>query len=383
MDFEFSEAQKRWYDKAVAFARDQLHDPDAIERDERAEFWRDGFERCGRFGILGLPVAKEYGGQGEDLATTLAAMEGLGFACPDTGLLFAINAALWTVTMPILAHGTEAQKKRFLPGLCDGRLLGANAASEPEAGSDIFSMQTRAEQKGDNWILNGRKIWITAGSIADLYHCFATTDPAKGVMGITAFLIERETPGLSVVREIKKLGMRTVPMGELVFENCVVPAENVLGRVGRGAAIFHGSLEWERGCILASMVGTMRRQLDRCRQQARSRKQFGQPIGKFQSVSNRIVDMALRLETSRYLVYRYAWAKSRGQDTTLWASMAKLHISECFTQNSLDAIRVFGAAGYATETGLERDLRDSVGSVIFSGTNDIQRNIIAQHLRIS
>jgi len=382
MEFSFSEAQQHWYDKAVRFAREELADGEHVEREQRAEFWREGFDRCARFGIQGLPVPAEYGGQGQDLETTVAAMEGLGHGCPDTGLIFAINAALWTVTMPILAFGTEAQKRRYLPGLCDGRLLGANAASEPDAGSDIFGMQTRAELRDDGWVLNGRKTWITAGPIADLYLLFASTDPSKGVLGITAFLVERVTQGFRASREIPKLGMRTAPMGELVFEDCILPAENLLGRIGRGAPIFNAGLEWERGGIFSSILGTMQRQLDRCIQQARTRKQFGQPIGKFQSVSNRIVDMAVRLETSRLMVYRYAWAKSRGQDATVGASMAKLHVSECFVQNSLDAVRVFGASGYATEGGLERDLRDSVGGVIFSGTNDIQRNIIAQHLRL-
>ncbi|MFI5454398.1 MAG: acyl-CoA dehydrogenase family protein [Isosphaerales bacterium] len=382
MEFSFSEAQQHWYDKAVRFAREELADDEAVEREQRGEFWRAGFDRCARFGIQGLPVPAEYGGQGQDLETTVAAMEGLGQGCPDTGLIFAINAALWTVTMPILAFGTEAQKRRYLPGLCDGRRLGANAASEPEAGSDIFGMQTRAERRDDEWVLNGRKTWITAGPIADLFLLFASTEPSKRVLGITAFLVERETQGFRASREIPKLGMRTAPMGELVFEDCVLPAESVLGRIGRGAPIFNAALEWERGGIFSSMLGTMRRQLDRCIQQARTRKQFGQPIGKFQSVSNRIVDMAVRLETSRFMVYRFAWAKARGQDATAWASMAKLHVSECFVQNSLDAVRVFGASGYATEGGLERDLRDSVGGVIFSGTNDIQRNLIAQHLRL-
>ena len=161
-----------------------------------------------------------------------------------------------------------------------------------------------------------------------------------------------------------------------------LPAESLLGREGRGGPIFNAALEWERGGILSSVLGTMRRQLDRCIEHARTRNQFGQPIGKFQSVSNRIVDMAVRLETSRFMVYRYAWSKSQKQENNAWASMAKLHVSECFVQNSLDAIRVFGASGYATAGGLERDLRDSVGGVIFSGTNDIQRNIIAQHLKL-
>jgi alkylation response protein AidB-like acyl-CoA dehydrogenase len=382
MDFALSEAQQKWHDAALGFARTELVDEDSAAREQRGEFWRDGYERCGRFGILGLPVPTEYGGQGGDLPTTVAAMEGLGEGCPDTGLLFALNASLWTITMPILGFGTEDQKARYLPGLCSGERFGANGASEPAAGSDIFSMTTRAERRGDGWVLSGRKVWITGGPIADVFLCFATTDPAKGVLGITAFLIDGNTPGFRVVREIPKLGMRTAPMAELVFEDCALPAESLLGREGRGSRIFNAALEWERGAILASVVGTMQRQLDRCIQHARTRKQFGQPIGKFQSVSNRIVDMLTRLETSRFLVHRYAWLKQQGKDATIAASMAKLHVSECFVQNSLDAVRLFGASGYSVEGGVERDLRDSVGGVLFSGTNDIQRNIIAQHLRL-
>jgi alkylation response protein AidB-like acyl-CoA dehydrogenase len=382
MEFAFSESQQRWYDAAARFAAADLCDADAIERERRGEFWREGYERCARFGVQGLPVPTEYGGRGEDLETMAAAMEGLGYGCPDTGLVFATGASLCTVTLPILAFGTESQKRQYLPGLCDGRLLGANAASEPDAGSDIFSMQTRAERLADVWVLNGRKTWITSAPVADLYLCFASTDPSKGVLGTTAFLVERDTPGFRATREIPNMGLRTAPMGELVLENCVLRASSILGREGRGSTIFNAALEWERGAILAGVLGTMRRQVDRCIAHARSRKQFGQSIGKFQSVSNRIVDMSLRLETSRMMVYRFAWAKTRGQDAAVWASMAKLHVSECFVQNSLDAVRVFGAAGFASGSGLERDLRDSVGGVIFSGTNDIQRNLIAQHLHL-
>jgi alkylation response protein AidB-like acyl-CoA dehydrogenase len=382
MDFSFSEAQRHWYDAALRFARENLVDTDAAAREERGEFWREGYERCARLGILGLPVPAEYGGHGQDLATTVAAVEGLGYGCADTGLIFGMGASMWTVTMPILAFGTDSQKRRYLPALCNGQLLGANAASEPEAGSDIFGMGTRAVRQGDRWILNGRKTWITGGAIADLLVCFASTDPSKGVLGITAFLVERGTTGFQVARVISNLGLRTAPMAELIFENCVLSDGDMLGREGRGSTIFNAALDWERGAILAGIVGTMRRQLDRCVEQARSRKQFGQPIGKFQSVSNRIVDMTIRLETSRYMVYRYAWAKSRGQDSALYSSMAKLHVSESFVQNSLDAVRLFGASGFVSGTGQERDLRDSVGGVIFSGTNDIQRNLIAQQLRL-
>jgi alkylation response protein AidB-like acyl-CoA dehydrogenase len=379
MDFEPSGAQKRWHDAAVSFAKQDLVD-DVLARDDRREFWREGYERCARFGLCGLPVPEEYGGTGVGLPETIAAMEGLGYGCADNGLIFALNASLWTVTVPLLKHGTEEQRRRFLPGLCDGSLLGANAASEVDAGSDVFAMKSTAERSVDGWVLNGRKTWCTSAPVADLFSVYAVSDPGRGAMGITAFLVPKETPGLRVVREIPKMGLRTVPMGEVALENCVVPDSLRLGREGRGVEVFSGSMEWERGAILASALGTMKRQLEHCVAHARSREQFGQKIGKFQSVSNRIVDMALRLETCRPLVYKIGWLKARGADATSEAAMAKLHVSECFVQNSLDAVRIFGASGYVCEGGIERDLRDSVGSLIFSGTNDVQRMILARRL---
>jgi alkylation response protein AidB-like acyl-CoA dehydrogenase len=383
MDFAFSEPQRSWYEAAVKFAREELSDPDSVERERKGEFWREGYRRCAGFGAQGLPVPAEYGGRGQDLLTTAAAMEGLGYGCGDTGLVFAIGASLWTTTMSILAFGSVEQKRRYLPGLCDGSLLGANAASEPEAGSDIFSMQTRAERHAEGWILNGRKAWITSARGADVFVCLASTDLSKGVLGITAFLLERGTPGFSDGGEISTLGLRTAPMGDLVFENCVVPHDAILGREGRGSTVFNAALEWERGGILAGILGTMRRQLEACISHAKGRKQFGQPIAKFQSVSNRIVDMKLRLETSRFMVYRYAWATAHGEDAAVWSSMAKLHVSESFAQNSFDAMRLFGASGFKAGGSVERDLRDSAGGMIFSGTNDIQRNLIAMHLRLT
>jgi alkylation response protein AidB-like acyl-CoA dehydrogenase len=379
MDFALSAEQQQWHDDAIRFARERLAD-DVLGRDERREFWREGWERCAGFGIQGLPIPVEYGGRGKDLSATIAAMEGLGYGCADGGLIFAINASMWTNAIPILRYGTEEQKRAFLPPLCDGRLVGANGASEVEAGSDIFSMQARAERRGDAWVLNGRKTWVTSGPVADLFVCYATTDPARGVLGISAFIIPRDTPGFRVVRAIPKLGVRTVPMGELALEECVVPAGNLLGREGRGAEVFNCSMEWERGAILAGALGTMRRQLERCIEHARTRKQFGKPIGKFQSVANKVVDMAVRLETCRPLVYKIGWLKDRGKDATLESAMAKLHVSECFVKNSLDAVQLFGAAGFVSEFGIEKDLRDSIGSTIYSGTNEIQRNVIAQRL---
>lgn len=379
--WDFHEGQREWFDAASQFAAKELAE-EVTARDQRGTFYREGYQLCGKFGLLGLPVPIEHGGRGKDLPTTVSAMEGLGYGCPDGGFAFALSASLWTVTMPILVFGDDGQKNRWLPGLCDGSLFGANAASEPESGSDIFSMRTKAERKGDRWVLNGRKIWITGGPIADLLLAFASTDPGKGALGITAFLIPKETKGLRVVRDVDKMGMRTAPMGELAFEDCELPAESLLGREGRGARIFNAALEWERGAILAPALGAMRRQLERCVEYARKRKQFGQPIGKFQSVSNRIAEMRLRLETCRHMVYGFARKKAQGGDCSVEAAMTKLHVTECYLQNSLDAVRNFGASGYTTELGLERELRDSVGGVIFSGTNDIQRNIIAGSMRV-
>lgn len=382
MDFALTATQLSWHEEAVKFAREHLVDPEIREHDREGTFWREGWNRCARFGAQGLPIPETYGGKGLDPLTTVMAMEGLGYGCPDNGLLFALNASLWTVTMPILEFGTEEQKQRWLPPLCDGRLVGANAASEPEAGSDIFSMTTRAERKGDGWVLNGRKIWITGGPVADLLIVFATTAPDRGVLGITGFIVPAKTPGFRVDRDIDKMGMRTAPMGELVFENCELPAEALLGREGRGSKIFNAALEWERGAILSPSLGAMKRQVEQCIAYARKREQFGKPISKFQSVSNRIVDMMVRLETSRMLIYKYAGKKCQGKDASFEASMAKLHVTESFLANSLDAVRIFGAQGYTVEAGLERDLRDAVGGPIFSGTNDIQRNILAQQLRL-
>lgn len=379
MDFSLSPEQQHWHDSALEFARRELDD-DLLARDDRREFWREGWSRCARFGLAGLPVPAEYGGRGLGLPETIAAMEGLGYGCADNGLIFSLNAALWTVTLPLVKFGTAEQKRRLLPGLCDGTLIGANAASEPSAGSDIFAMKATAARDGGDWVLNGHKTWCTSAPVADLFTVYASADPARGVMGITAFLVPVETPGFRVVREIPKMGLRTVPMGEAVLEDCRVPDAFRLGREGRGAEVFSGSMEWERGAILASTLGTMRRQLERCIAHARTREQFGQPIGKFQSVSNRLVDMAVRLETCRSLVYKIGWLMSLGRDATAEAAMAKLHVSECFVQNSLDAVRTFGAAGYVCETGIERDLRDSVGSLIFSGTNDVQRMIVARKM---
>jgi alkylation response protein AidB-like acyl-CoA dehydrogenase len=379
MSFLLNPEQQEYQHRAIDFARRELA-YDVAERDEQATFSRDGWKKCAEFGVQGLPVPPEYGGGGADLTTTIAVMEGLGYGCRDQGLLFSINAHMWTNEIPILLHGTEEQRRRYLPGLCDGTLVGANGASEPEAGSDVFSMRTRAVKHGDEYVLNGTKMFVTNAEVSDLIVAYATLDPAWGSAGICGFIVERGFPGVLVSRKIRKMGLRTSPMAELVFEDARVPAGNLLGRPGRGAEVFASSMEWERSCILASCLGTMRRQLEECIAYARKRVQFGQAIGKFQSVANRIVDMKVRLETARPLVYQIGWMKGQGRSADLEAAMAKLYVSESFVKSCLDAVQIHGGYGFMSEFPYERELRDSVGSTLYSGTSEIQRNIIARRL---
>jgi alkylation response protein AidB-like acyl-CoA dehydrogenase len=256
-------------------------------------------------------------------------------------------------------------------------MIGAHGMSEPNYGSDSFSMQTQAKKVEGGYLLNGKKVYITLGPVSDVAIIFATTDLALGKWGITAFLVEKDMPGFKRGTVQSKMGLRTIPIGEFEFKDCFVPDENRLGPEGSGVGLSFSFLEWERCCILASQLGAMERQLEECLNYAKSRQQFGKKIGKFQSVSNRIVDMRLRLETSRLLLYKVAWLKQQGESAMLEAAMLKLHLSECFLESSLDAIRINGARGYLSEFEIERDLRDSVGGVIYAGTSDIQRNIVA------
>jgi hypothetical protein len=241
-------------------------------------------------------------------------------------------------------------------------------------------MRTRAVRQGDTYVLTGTKTFVTNAPVADLLVVYATIDRALGVTGVTAFIVDAKTPGLVVARHMEKMGLRTSPMADVVFNDCVIPAENRLGREGRGSEIFEGSMEWERGCILGSFLGVMRRQLEACVAHARSRKQFGSAIGKFQSVANRIVDMRMRLDASRPLVYRIGQLKAENRRAVLEASIAKLFVSEALVQSMLDAVQIHGGYGYMTEQGVERDLRDAIGSTLYSGTSEIQRNVIARCL---
>lgn len=381
MDFSLTQEQKALKDSVARFAAAELND-DLIRRDREQEFNRAGWRRCADQGIQGLPVPTRYGGREADPISMAAALEGLGYGCRDNGLCFALNAHLWGCIMPILTFGTEAQKEHYLPRLCSGEWIGALAMSEPESGSDAFGLKTVAEGRNGGYVLNGRKIYISNGPVADVVVVMATLDPTQGARGITAFALEKGMAGMNVSPVVDKMGLRTVLMGEIELENCVLPADNRLGQERAGMSVFTHAMEWERGFILASAVGAMQRMLEQCRQYARTRRQFGQPIGSFQQVSGKLVDMKMRLETARLLLYKFAWLKQASRSAVLESAMAKLCISEAWVQSCQDALQIHGGYGYLTASEIERDLRDALAGRLYSGTSEIQRQVIASWLGV-
>lgn len=353
---------------------------DLIRRDREGIFDSDGWRLCAEIGIQGLPVPVEYGGQQQDFATTLAVLETLGEACADNGLLFSINAQIWSVEMPILHFGSEEQRRRYLPGLCDGSRIGAHAMTEPTSGSDAMALRTRAVRDGDHYVLNGSKTFVTNGPVADFAVVFANLRPELGALGITAFLVDRGTPGLSFGSSIDKMGMRTSPFGELALDDARLHRSQRLGPEGGGLRIFQRSMEYERAFIFASHLGAMRRLYNRALEHARNREQFGQPIGKFPAVADRLISMRMDLELGELLLSKIATIKDAGGEAPMEAAMAKLFISEAYVRASLDAVQIFGGYGYCTDFEVEREHRDAVASRIYSGTSDIQRKVIAHYL---
>jgi alkylation response protein AidB-like acyl-CoA dehydrogenase len=379
MDFALTEEQRSLRESIIGYARDELND-DVAERDKSGTFSREAWRKCADLGLLGLPVPEQYGGAGADAATTIVALEALGYACTDNGLIFSLNAQMWACETPIVRFGTEEQKQRYLPGLCDGSLIAAHGMSEPGSGSDAFSLSTTAQKNGSGYVLNGSKTFVTNAPESDLFLVFGTIDKELGFAGVTAFLIDKDTPGLTVGKPLSKMGLRTSPMSELFFDGCEIPPESLLGKPGGGMLVFDSAMTWERGCILASTIGTMERQLERSLVYAQERRQFGQPIGGFQAVSHKLVDMKLRLETARLLLYRLGWLLDRGQPVTLESALVKLYLSDCYVRSSLDALQVHGGYGYMTEYELEREVRDAIGSKLYSGTSELQYNVAARSM---
>jgi len=379
MDFSLTDDQITFKKSAIEFAEKTLN-KGAKERERNREFNQDGWEKCAEFGVQGLAMPEEYGGLGMDIMTCVATMEGLGFGCRDSGLLFAINSHIWTCESPILKFGSDYQRRKYLPGLCDGSFKGGHAMTEPDSGSDAFSMKCKAVKKGDRYIINGAKMFITNAPIADILLVFAVTDATKGIAGISTFLVEKDFIGFSTGKPLEMMGLKTSPIGEVILQDCEVPEENMLGKEGAGAAIFNSEMEWERSCLFATHVGAMAKDLEECIRYVNERQQFGKPLGKYQAISHKIADMQVRLELSRLVLYKVAWLKAQGKRAPIESAIAKLFVSESYVENCMEALQIHGAYGYSAEMDLERNLRDSIAGKIYSGTSEIQKNIIASFL---
>lgn len=379
MDFGLTKAQRELRDRVADFASTAL-DADPGESDRSARLDRKAWRRCAEFGLFGWPVPRRYGGQELDPLTIAVGLEALGYGCRDNGLVFAVNNHLWACVTYVLDHGTPEQCARFLPGLVDGTVIGAQAMTEEHAGSDVLAVRTTAVRDGGTYVLDGVKTFISNAPVAGLFVVFARTADQPAVDALTAFLVESDRPGLRVRRRWAKSGLRSAEMGEIEFTGCRVPTANMLGEPGDGYRIFTTTIDWERVLLFASQVGVLQRLLDDCVAHARERRQFGRPIGANQAVAHRLADLKAGLEVARLALRNAAWRKASGRVALLDAAIAKLVVSELHVTAATVAVGVHGARGYLTEFGVERELRDAVAGTIYGGTSDIQRDIIARLL---
>jgi L-prolyl-PCP dehydrogenase len=344
------------------------------------DFSRRKWELVRQSGITRLPFEERYGGLGEDLLTTMYVLEDLGYGCRDGGLTFSLCTHMVSAGVSLQHFGSEALKERYMHCICDGSAIGAHAITERRGGSDVLGMETRAVDKGDHYVLTGTKAFVTNGPVADVLVVYARTKPKVGPFGLTAFILDRDTPGLQRNAPVPKMGLEGSPIGEIVLEGCEVDAANVIGAPGVGFLILEYVMKWEILCTFVASVGAMQHRLERCIAYARARRQFGRPIGSFQSVSNKIVDMEIAIKTARRWLYDSAVQLVNKQDANIDIAIAKLLTSEANVASALAAVQIFGANGYTTAYGLESDLRDAVASTIYSGTSEIQRNKIARML---
>ena len=381
MDFRFSEEQLAFYKSVKDFAA-RVVEPGAHERDVEGRFDRNVWTALGEFGLLGLPIPEEYGGSGADIITTCLALEALAEGGHDAGLGLSVGAHITIGTVPIWLHGTEEQKRRYLPDLCSGQAIGAMAITEPEAGSDAAAIKTRAKRDGSDWIINGSKIFITNGSIADSVIVIAVTDPDAGPgQGVSAFIVDTDNPGFAVEKDLDKMGTRSSPLSLLHFDDCRVPEEALLGT--EGSALWQVAFEcfdWERCVMIASSIGGMKASLAAAIEYAQQRQAFGKPLSKHQAMQHKIAEMKAHLDAASLLLYRAAWMKQEGLPHQVEASVAKYFVAEAAMHNAIEATQIFGGYGYIKEYPVERSMRDAKLISIGGGTSEIQKMIIAREL---
>ena len=377
MDFKLSEEHEMLRKMVRDFAENEVAKT-AAERDETETFDRSIFDQMAELGLTGIPWPEEYGGIGADYLSYIIAVEELSRVDASIGVTLSAHTSL--ACWPIYKFGTEEQKQKFLRPMAEGKKIGAYGLTEPGSGSDAGAMRTTAKRDGDHYIINGNKIFITNGGEADIYVVFALTNPELKHKGTTAFIIEKGTPGFSFGKKEKKLGIRSSPTLELIFEDCRVPAENVLGEEGQGFKIAMMTLDGGRNGIAAQAVGIAQGALDAAIAYAKERKQFGKPIGAQQAIGFKLADMATKVEAARLLTYQAAWLESNGLPYGQASAMSKLFAGDTAMEVTTEAVQVFGGYGYTKDYPVERFMRDAKITQIYEGTNEIQRLVISRAL---
>ncbi|PHO06800.1 acyl-CoA dehydrogenase [Thermoanaerobacterium thermosaccharolyticum] len=377
MDFSLTKEQEMVRRVVREFAEKEVA-PKAKEIDITEEFPWDTVRKMAQNDMMGIPYPEEYGGAGGDYLSYIIAVEEISRACATTGVILSAHTSL--ACFPIYQWGTEEQKRKYLVPLAKGEKLGAFGLTEPNAGTDAAGQQTTAVLDGDHYVLNGSKIFITNGGKADIYIIFAMTDKSKGTRGISAFIVEKGFPGFSIGKIEEKMGIRASSTAELVFEDCIVPKENLLGIEGQGFKIAMATLDGGRIGIAAQALGIAQAALDEEIKYAKERQQFGRPIGKFQGIQWYIADMATRINASRWLVYNAAWRKQVGLPYTMEAAMAKLHASETAMFVTTKTVQIFGGYGFTKDYPVERFMRDAKITEIYEGTSEVQKMVISGNL---
>ena len=377
MNFTLTKEQELVRQMVRDFAVNEVK-PIAAEIDATERFPMENVKKLGELGMMGIPFPTEFGGAGGDVLSYILAVEELSKVCATTGVILSAHTSLCASL--INENGTPIQKEKYLRDLCTGNKLGAFGLTEPGAGTDAAGQQTTAALDGDNYILNGSKIFITNGGVADTFIVFAMTDKSKGTKGISAFIIEKGFPGFSIGKKEDKLGIRASSTTELIFENCVVPKENLIGREGKGFGIAMKTLDGGRIGIAAQALGIAEGALDEAIKYMKERKQFGRPIAAFQGLQWMVAEMSTKIEAARFLVYKAAWLKDNKQPYSIDAARAKLYAAEVAMDVTTKAVQLFGGYGYTKEYPVERMMRDAKITEIYEGTSEVQKMVISGSL---
>lgn len=372
MNFELSKEQIELRNEIIQFAKKHLNEKKYYE-----SFSYEMWEKVSDFGLLGITLDEDLGGLGESYLTAAILFEALGYSCKNNGFVFVINNHIWVAQNLISLYGSKRLKEKYVPYMVSGKHIGAIAITEADAGSDAFSMRSVAIDCGDYYELTGTKMFVSNGSIADIFIVFAITKNIPNKC-LTAFVVEKQFSGVKVSEDINKMGLESCPTSEIIFEHCRIPKENVLGKIDQGGYLMTSALEWERIFEFIPHIGAMQRVMESCIEHVNYRTQFGKFLGEYQAISHKIADMKVRIEMARMMMYKVAWLKDQGKSAYVESSIFKLYVSDSYINTCREAIQIFGAYGYAKEYDVERELRDAIASSIYSGTNEIQRNTIYQ-----